>query len=164
MVSTCPLISNSSSPFTKPLGIVSSTVITIIITITNMVNSNFSSLARSRFFFHFHLILLYGLPRGKSLLFTEFTFCWQSLLLLLSLLSLLLLLLFEFKIFWYRSLTENFGWFQHWMILFLKNDRVMHSTFSSVKNNRVKVNFTRSNTSLISMFSSSSYTKVKASV
>ena len=48
MVPTRPLISNSSSPFTKPLGIFSSASVTISITVTLMFHSSSSSLARSR--------------------------------------------------------------------------------------------------------------------
>ena len=49
MVSTCPLISNSSSPFTNPLVIVLSALITIGIIITFMFFCFFSSLVRSRY-------------------------------------------------------------------------------------------------------------------
>ena len=51
MVSTCSLISKSSSPFTNPLGIVPSAPTTIGITV--MFHSFFSSLARYRLFYHY---------------------------------------------------------------------------------------------------------------
>ena len=49
MVSVRPPISNSSSSFTKPLGIVPSATITNGITVTYMFHSSFSSLARSQY-------------------------------------------------------------------------------------------------------------------
>ena len=48
MVSTRPLISKSSCPFTSPLGIVMKAPITIGIPVTFLFHSSFSSLARSR--------------------------------------------------------------------------------------------------------------------
>ena len=55
MVSTCPLISKSSSPFTNPLGIVPSALFTIEFIVTFMFHSVLSSLARSRYLFLFSL-------------------------------------------------------------------------------------------------------------
>ena len=49
IVSTCPLISESSSPFTNPLGIVPRAPITIGITVTFIFHNFFSSLARFRY-------------------------------------------------------------------------------------------------------------------
>ena len=49
MVSTCPLISKSSSPCANPLVTVLSVPITIGITVTFMFHSFFSSLAKSRY-------------------------------------------------------------------------------------------------------------------
>ena len=49
MVSTCPLISKSSNPFTNPLEIVPNAPITNGITVTFMFHSFFCSLARSRY-------------------------------------------------------------------------------------------------------------------
>ena len=62
MVSTCPLISKSSCPFTNHLGIVPSAPITIGSTITFMFHSFFCSPARSLFaslftFFKFYLVV-----------------------------------------------------------------------------------------------------------
>ena len=59
-VSTCPLISRFSCPFTKPLGIISECANYIV----------FSSLARSRYLSLFsHLLLFCGPPAGSHLLF-----------------------------------------------------------------------------------------------
>ena len=76
MFSSCLLISNSSSPFTKPLGIVPSASTTIGITVTFMFHSFFCSLVRSRYFPSFQLlfILLCDLPGRQSSLFTRFSF------------------------------------------------------------------------------------------
>ena len=51
MVSTCPLISEASSPITNPFGIIPSAPTTIGITVTFMFHSFFSSLERSRYVF-----------------------------------------------------------------------------------------------------------------
>ena len=53
MVSNCPLISKSSSPSTNLLVTVPSALITIGISVTFMFYSIFSSLARSRYLYHF---------------------------------------------------------------------------------------------------------------
>ena len=55
MVSTHPLISNSSSPCTNPLVTVQSVPITIGITVTFVFHSLFSFLARSRYLSFFLL-------------------------------------------------------------------------------------------------------------
>ena len=49
MISSCPLISQSSSPCSNPLGIVPNALITIGLTVTYMFLFFFSSLARSRY-------------------------------------------------------------------------------------------------------------------
>ena len=66
-VSTCYLISKSSSSFTYPLGIVLSAPITVGITFKFLLFF-FSSLARFRFLslFHFLLILLWSVRTEKS--------------------------------------------------------------------------------------------------
>ena len=83
MVSTCPLISKSSSLFTNPLGIVPSAPITISITITFMFHSFILVLQQGldiNLSFCFLLILLCGLLRGQYPLFSRFSFfCWLSL-------------------------------------------------------------------------------------
>ena len=61
MVCICPLISNSSNPFTNPLGIVPSTPTTIGITVTFMFHSFFSSLARCRYLSLFSLSFIFAL-------------------------------------------------------------------------------------------------------
>ena len=53
VVSTCSLISKSSSPFTNTLGIVPSAPITTGITVTFLLDSFFNSLARSRYLYLF---------------------------------------------------------------------------------------------------------------
>ena len=55
IVSTCPLIFNSSCTFTHPLTIVLSTPITTGVTVTFIFHSLFSSLARSWYLFPFSL-------------------------------------------------------------------------------------------------------------
>ena len=76
MISTCPLISKSCSPFTNPLRIVLSVHITIGITVTLMVyRFFFSSLAKSRYFALFTLFPFFsGLPVWQSPLFERFSF------------------------------------------------------------------------------------------
>ena len=78
MVSTCPLISKSSGPFTNPLGIIPSAPITIGITVIFMFYSFFSSLARSRYLplfspsFNF---TLWSAGLAKSTIQQVFFFC-----------------------------------------------------------------------------------------
>ena len=82
MVSTCPLISKSSSLFTKPLGFVSSTPLTIGITITFIIHCFLSSLARSNYLFLFLLSFIFTLLSARMAKFTiqqVLFFCWQSL-------------------------------------------------------------------------------------
>ena len=72
IVSTRPLISKSSSPFTNPLLIVLEAPITIGITVSFMFYSFFNSLARSwylSFFSFFFSIALYDQPGEQSLQF-----------------------------------------------------------------------------------------------
>ena len=81
MVSTLPLTSKSSSPFSNPFVTVPNTPITIGIIVTCMFQSFFNSLARSRV-----LILLFTsfqfysvVSREQSRLFCKFSFfCWLS--------------------------------------------------------------------------------------
>ena len=61
MVYAHPLISNSFNSFTKPLWIVPSTPIIICITVTFIFHSFFSSLARSKYLFHFSFSLIFTL-------------------------------------------------------------------------------------------------------
>ena len=57
IISACPSISNSASLLTKPLRIVSSAPITVVITVTSMFHSFFSTLARCKYcLFSFSLI------------------------------------------------------------------------------------------------------------
>ena len=70
MISTCSLISRSSSPCTNPLVIVSSTLITIGITIIFMFHSFFSPLARSRYLFIFSLSFSFILWSARTAKFT----------------------------------------------------------------------------------------------
>ena len=75
MISIRPLISKSSSPFTKPLWIVSSALITVGITVTFIFHTFFSSLARSSYLRFFFLVLLFSLcfAETASLLFGRFS-------------------------------------------------------------------------------------------
>ena len=76
MVSARPLISNSSSSFTKTSGIVSSAPITIDITVIFMFYNLFSSLERFKYFslFSFSIFSLWGPPRRQSPLICRFSF------------------------------------------------------------------------------------------
>ena len=77
MVSTCPFISKSSSPFINPLVSVLRAQITIGISVTFMFHSFFNSLARSEVFilpFTFLSILLCGQPGQQSPQFCKFSF------------------------------------------------------------------------------------------
>ena len=63
--SSCPLISKSSSPFTKSLGIIPSTQIIIGITVTFIFYGHFSSLTRSRYLAFCSLSFIFTLwPAG----------------------------------------------------------------------------------------------------
>ena len=68
MFSTRPLVSKSSSPFINPLVTVPKAPITIVINVTFMFHSFFTSLARSRYlsFFSLFSILLCGQPGQLS--------------------------------------------------------------------------------------------------
>ena len=61
MIKIFPLISNSSSHSSRPLGTVPSTPITIGITVTFMFHSLFSSLTRSKYLSVFSFSLIYTL-------------------------------------------------------------------------------------------------------
>ena len=61
MLSAHPLISNSSSPLIKPLGIDPSTPTTIGIAVTFIFHSIFSSLARSKYLSLFSFSLIFTL-------------------------------------------------------------------------------------------------------
>ena len=77
MVATCPLISMSSSPCTKPLVIVPYTPITVGVTFTFMFHSFFfSSLARSMHLSlsYFSPVLSYGQSKRHNPLFVKFSF------------------------------------------------------------------------------------------
>ena len=79
MVSTRPLTSKSSSPFSNPLVTVPNAPITIGIIVTSMFQSFFNSLARSRYYPSFHIlsVLFCGQPGQQSRLFCKFSFfCW----------------------------------------------------------------------------------------
>ena len=72
MVSIHSLISNSSRSFSYPLEIVPSMLITDVITVTFMLHSFFSSLARSKYLilFSFSFIFIVCLARWQNLLFS----------------------------------------------------------------------------------------------
>ena len=82
MISYCPLIFKSSSSFTNPFGIVPCAPITIGITVTFMFHIYLVLLQDRDIYlsFCFLLILLWGLPKWQSPLFSRFSFFkWQSL-------------------------------------------------------------------------------------
>ena len=58
IVSTYPLISKSSSPFTNRLGIVPSALITISVTLTFVLHNFFSSLVSSKYLLMFSFIII----------------------------------------------------------------------------------------------------------
>ena len=69
MVSSCPLTSKSSSPFSNPLVTVPNAPITICIIVTCMFHSFFNSLARSRylsFFSHSFSFILWSAGTAMS--------------------------------------------------------------------------------------------------
>ena len=77
MVSTCPLISKSFSPFTNPLRIVLRAPITFGVTITFLLHRFFLVLSQGQdiyLYFHFFKILLRGLLRQQSPLFSRLYF------------------------------------------------------------------------------------------
>ena len=85
MASTCPLISQSSNPFIKPLGIFPSASIIIAITITFMFHI-FLVLRQVLYtYVSFHCLLfsLWGPLRQQNSLYSKFTFFFSFLLLLL---------------------------------------------------------------------------------
>ena len=85
MVSIWPLISKTSIPFTNPLEIVSSKLITIGITVILMFHNFFSSLSKSRYLSLFLLLVIFALwstGTGKSTIWKVLFFyfcCWLSL-------------------------------------------------------------------------------------
>ena len=76
MVSTCPLISKFSSPFTNTWVIVLSVSIPIGITATFMFHSFLSFLARSRYLSLFSLSLNYILWSAEIISIISFPFCF----------------------------------------------------------------------------------------
>ena len=77
IVLTCSLISKSSNPLTKPLGIVLNPPIAITISVTLIFHSFFLVLwqgLRTYHYFPFLLFLLCGLPKRQSQLFSKFFF------------------------------------------------------------------------------------------
>ena len=79
MVSTRPLTSKSSSPFSFPLVTVPNAAITIGIIVTCMFHSFFNSLARSRylsFFSHPFSFILWSARTAKSRILQVLFFCW----------------------------------------------------------------------------------------
>ena len=83
MVSTCTLISKSSSPCTNPLMTVPRAPITIGMTVTFMFLSFFQFPSKVQvliFLFIFFQLLLHGQLGQQSLKFSKFfSFCWLSL-------------------------------------------------------------------------------------
>ena len=86
MVSTRPLISKSSSPFSNPLFTVPNVPITIDIIVTCMFHSFFNSQARSRYLSFFsHLSVLFcGQPGQQSRLFCKFSLFFFFLLIIIK--------------------------------------------------------------------------------
>ena len=78
MVSTCPVISKSSSLCTNPLVTVLSTPVTIGITVTFMFHSSFSSLARSRNFSPFFSFFQQNPLFGRFSIFAVYHLVWLS--------------------------------------------------------------------------------------
>ena len=62
MILVCPLISNSSSTLSKPLGSIPSTPTTISITVIFMFHSFFSSLVRFKYLSLFSFSYIFTLP------------------------------------------------------------------------------------------------------
>ena len=77
MVSILPLISNSSSLFSKPLGTVPSAPTANGITIILIFHSFFCSLAKSKYLsiFYFLLFSFFDLPEWQNSLDSKFCFC-----------------------------------------------------------------------------------------
>ena len=87
MVSTRPLISKSSSPFSNPLVTVSKALVTIGMIVTCMFHSLFNSLAKSRylyFFSHSFSFIQWSAGTAKSTIFQVLFFLliiiWSGLL------------------------------------------------------------------------------------
>ena len=78
MVFACPLISKSSSPFIKLLGIVPSAPVTIGMTFTFMFHSFFSSLLKFTYLSLFSLSLIFTLWSARMAKLVFFC-CWLSL-------------------------------------------------------------------------------------
>ena len=85
MVLIRPLISNSFSPFTKPLGTVLSAPITIGITVTLMLHSFLNSLARSKYLSLVSFSLIFTLSFAgtanfsiNSTIFVDYHLVWSS--------------------------------------------------------------------------------------
>ena len=105
IISTCPLISKSSSPFINPLGIVPSAPITIGITVTFMFHSCFNSLARFRNLSLFSLSFYFTLCSTGTTKSTILQFLF--LLLIISRCSSLAEI--RWSIYWYYCYYDNYS-------------------------------------------------------
>ena len=134
MVSTCSLISKSSSPCTNLLVTVLSAPITIGITVTFMFHSFFSSLARSRYLSLF-LFPFSGQPGWQNPLFSRFLFFWLTITRLLLLL--LLLLLYGYL----KQQTSEISHKKTWTWLQRVNFmRETESILKTAQNNAIQIN------------------------